>query len=132
MILVDTSVWIDHLRRGDAGLTVALESGEVLTHPFVIGEIALGSLRHREQVLEALGDLPFVMVAGEAEVSFLIERYRLYGRGIGYIDAHLLAATLITPGCLFWTRDKRLEAIATELAISESGTRSSGPPTPHP
>lgn len=92
MILVDTSVWIDHLRAGDEGLIALLSGNQVLTHPFVIGELACGNLANRREVLRLLGDLPKAPVATHAEVLFFIEQHALMGRGIGYVDAHLIAA----------------------------------------
>jgi predicted nucleic acid-binding protein len=118
MMLVDTSVWIDHLRAGDAALVAMLEADRVLTHPFVVGEIALGSLRQRDQVLSALRDLPRAMAATDDEVFGLIDQQGLYGKGIGYIDAHLLAAARLTPDCALWTRDRRLLAVAEQLGLA--------------
>ena len=112
MILADTSVWIDHLRAGDEGLVTLLDSAQVLIHPFIMGEMACGKLRNRSEVLTLLGDLPRVMVATDAEVLFLIERHALMGRGIDYIDAHLLAAVSLAGPARLWTRDKRLGAVA--------------------
>ena len=117
MILVDTSVWIDHLRAGEAALAERLKAGQVLTHPFVIGELALGNLRGRETVLGALQDLPQASVASDREVLHFIERHALFGIGIGYIDAHLLAAVRLTPGSALWTHDKRLAAAAEKLGL---------------
>lgn len=90
----------------------------VLVHPFVIGEIALGHLRQRRLVLDALMELPPSRLAADDEVFHFIEHQRLFGRGIGYIDAHLLAATRLTPGATLWTHDARLRAIARELGLS--------------
>ena len=90
MILVDTSVWIEHLRAGDERLTALLDAGEVLAHPFVIGELALGNLRGREAFMRDLRDLPRAAVVDDEEVLRFIERQGLFGRGIGYIDTHLL------------------------------------------
>lgn len=118
MILVDTSVWIDHLRHGDPELAARLEAGETLSHPFVIGELALGNLRQRALVLGALSDLPAAVVASDAEVLALIERQPLYGLGIGYVDAHLLASALLTPDTTLWTRDARLGEAATRLGLT--------------
>ena len=118
MILVDSSVWIDHLRGGDGALTALLERNGVLAHPFVIGELALGSLRQRDVILAALQDLPLAVVADNAETLGFITRHSLHGRGIGYIDAHLLASARLTAGSTLWTRDKRLRAIAVELGIA--------------
>lgn len=117
MILVDTSVWIDHLRGTDQVLAGLLDKGAVLTHPFVIGELALGNLRQREIVLNALSDLPRANVATDMEVLDFINRRRLFGRGIGFIDAHLLAAVQLTAGAELWTKDKRLDGIAVHLGL---------------
>lgn len=117
MILLDTSVWIDHLRRGDAQVVSALQSGLVLTHPFVMGELACGQLKSRAEILGLLAALPQAKVAQEQEVLLFIERHGLMGRGIGYIDAHLLAATVLTEGTRLWTRDKRLDTLAHELEL---------------
>ncbi|MEO8117772.1 MAG: type II toxin-antitoxin system VapC family toxin [Rhodoferax sp.] len=118
MILVDTSIWIDHLRAGDERLARRLDDGKVLAHPFVTGELALGNLRNRDAVLGALQDLPQANVATEAEVLRFIAEKSLFGMGIGYIDAHLLAAVLLTPGSLLWTRDKRLLTASTRLGVA--------------
>jgi predicted nucleic acid-binding protein len=118
MILVDTSVWIDHLRSGDETLAKLLNAGSVLTHPFVIGELALGDLRHRETVLTLLQGLAFAATASDVEALAFISRHGLAGRGIGYIDAHLLAATRLTAGAALWTRDKRLAGIADDLGLA--------------
>jgi len=118
VILVDTSVWVDHFRMGDKALAGLLEAGEVLAHPFVIGELALGDLRQREIVLEALSDLPCASVAADKEVLHFIDRHALFGRGLGYVDAHLLAATRLTSGAKLWTRDKRLKEVAAELGLA--------------
>ncbi|MBV8504455.1 MAG: type II toxin-antitoxin system VapC family toxin [Alphaproteobacteria bacterium] len=115
MILVDTSVWVDHLRAGDRALGQLLDSGEVLGHCFVTGELALGNLRERDLVLSALRELPQATVASDDEVLHFIDRRALFGFGIGYVDAHLLAAVQLTPGGRLWTRDKRLQAVATQL-----------------
>ncbi|MEX2449934.1 MAG: type II toxin-antitoxin system VapC family toxin [Rhodospirillales bacterium] len=123
MILVDTSVWIDHLRTHDRTLADLLESGQVLGHPFVIGEIALGRLRQRDIVLDALQNLPRTAVATDREVLGFIERYALAGSGIGYIDAHLLAAARLMPGTLLWTRDKPLSRAADRLGLAAAPSR---------
>jgi predicted nucleic acid-binding protein len=115
VILVDTSVWVDHLRSGDPELATALADGDVLIHPFVVGELACGNIAKRKEILELLGQLPSAREATHEEVIALIERRRLMGRGIGYVDAHLLAAALLTPSTTLWTRDKRLARIAAEL-----------------
>ena len=118
MILADTSVWVDHLRAGDKALAAFLDAGTVLAHPFVIGELALGNLRQRDIVLQALADLPQASVATDAEVLHFIERHALAGRGIGYIDAHLLAAVKLTAGAELWTKDKRLQRFAVQLGLA--------------
>ena len=118
MILVDTSVWIDHLRIGDPQLTVLLEEAQVLAHPWVIGELALGQLSRRSEILGLLSNLPQTTVATETEVMTLVETQHLFGRGIGYVDTHLLAATLLTTDASLWTRDRRLAAVAADLGIS--------------
>ncbi|MEO5697596.1 MAG: type II toxin-antitoxin system VapC family toxin [Burkholderiaceae bacterium] len=115
MILVDTSVWVDHLRRGDAQLADLLERGAVVMHPFVLGEIACGSLADRSKVLELLHDLPAAVVADNDEALGFIEHHRLHGRGIGLVDVHLLASVALSLGCRLWTRDKRLHAVALDL-----------------
>ena len=118
MILLDTSVWVDHLRQGDAEVTALLAERQVLVHPHVIGELALGHLRQRAVILSALADLPKSLPATDAEVLAFVERHGLAGRGIGWVDAHLLAATRLTPGARFWTRDRRLAAIAQEMGLA--------------
>ncbi|HEY0264333.1 MAG TPA: type II toxin-antitoxin system VapC family toxin [Granulicella sp.] len=118
MVLVDTSIWIDHLRRKDALLEDLLEREQVCSHPFIIGELAVGSIESREDILRDMADLPQSVLATHDEVLVFIEHRSLFGRGIGYIDAHLLAATQLTPDTRLWTRDKRLHAIAAELEIA--------------
>ena len=118
MILVDTSVWVDHLRHGDPKLTQELESGLVLSHPFVIGELACGDLRDRARVLAALESLPQSPQATQAEALSFLHRHKLHGCGIGWIDVHLLAATALAAGSSLWTRDKRLIAVAEGLGLN--------------
>lgn len=118
MILVDTSVWVDHLRASDETLAGLLDAAMVLAHPFVIGELALGNLRQRETVLDALSGLPAASVATDAEVLHFINRNTLFGRGVGYIDCHLLAAVRLTAGTELWTRDKRLHRVAVQLGLA--------------
>jgi hypothetical protein len=120
VILVDTSVWIDHLRRRDAGLATALGQAQVAVHPFVIGEIALGALARREATLRNLRGLPTVVVATDAEATSLIEREQLFGIGVGYVDVHLLASARLTPGTWLWTRDHRLARVAARLGLAWS------------
>jgi hypothetical protein len=118
VILVDTSVWVDHLRNGDERLAGLLEHTLVLAHPYVVGELALGQLRQRDAVISDLLDLPMANVASDGEVLQFIERETLHGTGIGYVDAHLLAATRLTPGATLWTRDRRLLAAAERLSLA--------------
>lgn len=118
MILIDTSVWVEHLRHGLPRLATLLQEGEVLIHPSVIGELACGTLNNRGQVLELLQGLPAATVASDAEVLLLIERDQLMGRGIGYVDVHLLASTRLSH-CRLWTQDRRLAAVAQEQGLAE-------------
>lgn len=116
MILLDTSVWVDHLRLDDALVVQVLESGQVAAHAFVIGELACGNLKSRARVIGLLQALPQLPTATDDEVLYFIEKRELMGRGIGYVDAHLLAASTIS-GSLLWTRDKRLKGIAAEQGV---------------
>ncbi len=120
MILVDTSVWIDHLRIGDSALVGLLRDGQVLSHPWVIGELALSQLSRRSEIIGLLQNVPNAPTATDAEVLTLIENQHLFGLGIGYGDAQVLAATLLTAGAARWTRDKRLAAVAARLGLAES------------
>ena len=122
MMLVDTSVWIDHLRQGDGGLTDALQAGQVWMHSFVLGELACGSLRARGEVLNLLQGLPPMPLSTDKEVLFFIEQHELMGRGIGYVDVHLLASARLG-GARLWTRDQRLNAVAAELGLAHAETR---------
>ncbi|MEO8154277.1 MAG: type II toxin-antitoxin system VapC family toxin [Rhizobacter sp.] len=122
MILVDTSVWVDHLRVHDAQLAALLERSAVVMHPFVLGEIACGSLADRALILELLQGLPVAMMAEADEVLGFIERHRLFGKGGGYVDAHLLASVALSPGAQLWTRDKRLLAVAESLGCAHRDT----------
>lgn len=117
MILVDTSVWIDHLRTAELSLTKLLVSGQVVTHPFVIGELACGNLKNRAEILFAMENLPVAPVAMDNEILPFIERHRLMGLGIGYIDAHLLASAALLSNGFLWSRDKRLVATAKMLSV---------------
>lgn len=118
MILVDTSVWIDHLRRGVPALASVLERGEVLTHPFVLGELACGRLVHRSRVLQLMAELPSAPVASHEETLHFIEQRALMGRGVGWVDVHLLAAVTLDGTARLWTRDKRLRAAASDIGIA--------------
>jgi len=117
MILVDMSVWINHLRRGNARLRTLLQEGEVICHPSILGELACGNLRDRSKVLKLLSALPSARETSHAEVLHLLESNRLYGLGLGWIDAHLLASALLTR-CPIWTLDKTLHAAATKLRLT--------------
>lgn len=117
MILADTSVWIDHFRSGDAEMRKLLQSGQILMHPFVAAELALGSLLNRTATLAYLDLLPRARMAQLSEVRQMIEARSLFSRGIGLIDAHLIASTFIEPSTTLWTRDKRLAEVATALGI---------------
>ena len=116
-LLVDTSVWVDHLRKDDPLLAKALADHRVTMHAHILGEIALGSLKNRRTVLSLLENLPQAPAATDREVQTLIERRRLFGRGIGYVDAHLLAAASLARGLAIWTRDKRLMGVAGDLDL---------------
>ena len=118
MILVDTSIWVDHLRRGDAKLAALLESDRACVHAFVIGELACGNMQARRGVLDLLGALPTLPTSNDDEILFFIERHRLMGRGIGYSDAHLITSTAIHGSARLWTSDKRLSTIAAELGLA--------------
>ena len=117
MILVDTSVWVDHLRAGNRRLQPLLEDGEVLIHPFVVGELVCGTLRNREEVLTLLQALPEAQTAEHDEAMHVVEREQLYGRGIGWIDAHLLASARLS-GATLWTLDRRLSKVASTLELA--------------
>ncbi|CAN5575371.1 type II toxin-antitoxin system VapC family toxin [soil metagenome] len=123
MILVDTSIWIEHLRASLETLVRLLDRGVVLAHPWVLGELALGHLDQRREIIGLLGNLPQAAVATTEEVLTLIERHQLVGSGIGYVDAQLLAATRLTPDAGLWTRDSRLGAVAERLGCAVSPPR---------
>ena len=120
MILVDTSVWVDHLRSNEPRLAQLLLQNQVLCHPFVRGELALGNLKQRNPILAALDNLPQAPMVFTQEVNFYIESHHLFGLGIGYIDAHLLASTQLTGNARLWTRDKRLLIVAAKLGLAAS------------
>ena len=121
MILVDTSVWIDHLRQGDEGLSRLLNESRVLMHPFVLGELACGNLVNRQEVVALLGDLPRSEIASDDEVLFFIERKKLMARGLGYIAVHVLTAVALHGSGRLWTRDKRLHAVADSMRLVYAG-----------
>lgn len=118
LVLVDTSVWIGHFRAANHELVQLLEDGDVSTHPFIIGELACGNLSNRTGILDLFAQLPRAQVASDPEVLAMIERRRLMGRGIGFVDAHMLAAAALTPFTRLWTLDKRLAKIAGELGVA--------------
>ncbi|HYN76839.1 MAG TPA: type II toxin-antitoxin system VapC family toxin [Lamprocystis sp. (in: g-proteobacteria)] len=118
MILVDTSVWIDYLRVEEARLTALLERSAVVMHPLVLGELACGTLQNRERLLGLWRNLPSHPVVTDTEALFFLERHRLWGRGIGYIDLHLLASVSLSGEVLLWTRDKRLRETARLFGLA--------------
>ncbi len=120
MTLVDTSVWIDHLRAKESELIDLLLSGEVLMHPFIIGELACGNLKNRSNILQLMESLPEATLATNKEVLYFIESNKLMGRGIGYIDAHLLASTALSNHISLWTRDKRLAGLSDSLGLASN------------
>jgi predicted nucleic acid-binding protein len=117
MWLADTSVWVEHLRAGNADLASRLSAGLVLTHPFIYGELACGNLKNRAAFLSDLKSLPAAVVAMDDEVMRLIEDRKLWGRGIGWVDSHLLAAALLSR-CRLWTLDRRLSLAAKDLGLA--------------
>lgn len=118
MILVDTSVWVDHLRAGVPALAALLDGGQVLMHPMVLGELACGAVHNRQEVLGLLAKLPSAPSATGAEALGFIERHAFMGRGIGYVDVHLLASAALAGAARLWTRDKRLVAVAEDLKLA--------------
>lgn len=117
MILVDTSIWSDHLRRGDAALERRLSAGLVLAHPFVIGELACGVFPSRYEVLAQMEEMPTAPVVSHREARSFIDRHRLAGTGVGYVDVHLLASAMLA-GAQLWTRDRRLAKAASQLGLA--------------
>jgi len=120
MILVDTSIWVSHFRSGNAHLRELLKKGEVVSHPFIIGELACGNLKNRKEILSLLQALPTTTTAGQEEVLQLIENQRLMGLSLGYVDVHLLAAALLTAASL-WTNDRNLKEVAIRLRVAYKG-----------
>jgi len=118
VVLADTSVWVAHFRVADIRLVRLLNEDDVLMHPFVLGELAMGNLAHRREVLDNLADRPGVTLATDAEVLHMVDAHGLFGLGIGYIDAHLLAAVRLTGGAALWSFDKRLDAAAERLGLA--------------
>ncbi len=118
MILADTSVWVDHLRRSDQQMANLLLTGQIAMHPLIVAEIALGSLRNRPKILAEMDALRAVRVAGLDEVRHMIEAHSLYSKGIGLTDAHLIVSCLLTPGTQLWTRDSNLKRAAQALNVA--------------
>ena len=118
-VLVDTSVWVEHLRKGDGHLVQLLENGQVISHPFVISELACGNLKNRSVILNALSELEKTPTIELDEYMLFIDRNKLHGKGIGFVDVHLLASTLLANATL-WTADKKLKQIAIGLSIAYS------------
>jgi predicted nucleic acid-binding protein len=116
MVLVDTSVWVAHLRAGDVGLEVLLNEGLVFCHPFIVGELACGNLKNRSEILSLLHALPMVTALENEEVMRFIESHRLAGKGLGYIDMHLLASAMLS-GVPLWTLDRKLKGVSSELGL---------------
>lgn len=121
MILPDSSIWIHHIRKTLPGLNSILEDGQVFCHPFITGEVALGSLANRERTIAKLAALPQFPVQRHERVAYLIESAELFGCGVDYIDVHLLASALMVPGTRIWTSDKRFHAGAERLGIAYEG-----------
>lgn len=117
MILADTSVWVDHLRARDSQMEARLGLGQIMMHPFVVAEISLGSLRNRKKILDDMAALLEAKVASLEEVRHMIEAHRLYSKGIGLTDAHLIASCLLMPGIRLWTRDAGMKKVAESLRI---------------
>ena len=120
VILVDTSVWIDHLHRRETALLDLLHNAAVVRHPMVVGELAVGNLKNRPAVLGAMSGLPLMKLVTHDEVLNLIEARELQGSGLSLVDVHLLGAVLLSPGTLLWTRDKRLYSVADGFGINYS------------
>ncbi len=116
MILADTSVWVDHLRKSSQELSALLNEGLIVCHPFVIGELACGNMRNREEIPFLLATLPPATIAQHDEVMRFVSDRKLHGKGLGWIDMHLLASTLLT-GCTLWTKDKALAAAARAAGV---------------
>lgn len=121
MVLVDTSIWIEHFRAAEPQLVALLMRNDVLAHPFVIGEIALGGVAGRADVLRHLNHLPAAVAATQPEVMIFIDRHKLANTGLGYVDASLLASTALTSGAALWARDKTLHAAAVRCGVAAKG-----------
>ena len=130
MILADTSIWINHFRRADPNLVRRLNENRIVCHPFVIGELALGQIPDRLDVLSLLAELPQSEIAQHVEVMHFIDINQLFGRGIGFVDAHLLAAVRLSPGMSIWTADKRLESVAQTMGLNAEAENGLPPAKP--
>lgn len=117
MILADSSIWIDHLRHGEEALLQLMADVELLVHPFVIGEVALGQIKSRTKFLAEMSEFEVPVIATDDEVLLLMERLELSGKGLGLVDVHLLGSTLVTVDAKLWTRDKRLAGVAKEAGV---------------
>jgi hypothetical protein len=117
MVLVDTSIWIDHFNQADPRLMQLLETGQVLMHPFIIGELACGNLKPRDEILNLLSVLPAARMASHDEVLYFLEANHFYSKGIGWVDSHLLASTALERTASIWTRDKRLDGLAQSIGL---------------
>ncbi len=117
MILVDSSIWVDHFRRNNEILSDLLSRHQLLGHPFILGEIMMGNPENRVSIFEALSDLPQARIAENDEVMRFVERNKIYGSGVGYIDAHLLASVRLMPRSSIWTTDRRMALVAERLGI---------------
>ena len=122
-VLVDTSVWVEFIRAGNAQLFELLQKGQVLMHDMVIGEIACGSAPSRKERLQAMNNLPKIVMAEHSEVLGFIDKHQLFGCGVGYVDNHLLAACILQADCALWSRDKRLRAAAERLGVAFSAVQ---------
>lgn len=122
MILVDTTIWADHFRTGLDILSDLLNRHQVLCHPFVIGEIMMGNPRNRQTIFESLQALPKARIADHEEVLAFVEQNKIYGTGVGYVDAHLLAAVRLTPPTTLWTTDRKMAGVAERLGLLASNT----------
>jgi len=117
MVLVDTSVWVAHFRAGDMNLKALLNKGHVVCHPFIVGELACGNLKNRSEIFSLLQTLPMATVVEHEEVMQFIENYSLMGKGLGYIDMHLLASAILSK-VLLWTTDKKLHQVSLKLGLA--------------
>lgn len=118
MVIVDTSIWIDHLGKADERLQQLLLNGQVLMHPYIIGELACGNLKPRGEILDMLAMLPAAPLAQDHEVLYFLEANQFYGQGIGYVDAHILSSVALLRTATLWTRDKRLGNLAQKIGLA--------------